>query len=260
MLRSRTLIGAICIILSVLLFFGILPFFVRIEKKETAVPVACRRIGRGTLVTADMIETVMMPSAVPGSVTDAEQIVGKYASSDIPKGDIFLAEKLSTDGSGTAEVLGSLKEGECALTVQVTSFSGAFSGQLTNGDVVRVYVSGPDGIYVPDTLRYVQVISTVSSDGVTRDRADEGTSGEVKPAASVMFRVCDKQALTLFALGPKTSYHCAFICHGNDPRAEGLLAAQRELIESAEEEAKAADTDGSAEVTDDAGGAEGGGS
>ena len=240
MLRTRTLIGIICIVLSFLLFFGLLPFLVSFEKKEVRIVTAAVRIPRGTPITEDMLNVVMLASEVPGALGGKEEIVGKYAAVDLPAGDIFLADKLAAGGSGTAEVLGSLKEGEYALTVQVSSFSGAFSGQLTNGDIVKIYVTGANGTYAPEELNYVQVISTVTSDGVTRDLAASNGQGESKQAASVMFKVCDRQALTLFSLGAKSSYHCAFICHGSDPRAEELLRRQSEIIESAEKAARQA--------------------
>ena len=234
MFRSRTFIGILCIIFSIVLFFCVLPLVTGGNSDGAVTVVAAGRIPAGTLITADRLKTLKGASGVPGAITDKESVIGKYAAIDIPDGDIILPGKLSAEGSATSLVLGSLGTGECAVTVPVSSFSGAFSGQLENGDVVRIYVSDGSGVRVPEELQCVRVISTVSNDGSTSDSAG-GLKGSSGQASSVMFRVTDKQALVLLSSMKGGTYHCAFICRGSDPRAEELLAEQKRILDAADE-------------------------
>lgn len=55
--RSRTVIGAVCILLAVLVCFGITPLFNEGLKAQTeAVRVKAEVIPQGTYITADMVE------------------------------------------------------------------------------------------------------------------------------------------------------------------------------------------------------------
>lgn len=234
MFRSRTFIGILCIIFSIVLFFCVLPLFIGGSSNGAEIVVAAGRIPAGTLITADRLKTVKGGSGVSGAISDKNLIIGKYASIDIPDGDVFLQDKLSAEGSATSLVLGSLGEGECAVTVPVSSFSGAFSGQLENGDVVRIYVYDGTAYRVPEELQYVRVISTVTNDGATSDSAG-GAKGSSGQASSVMFRVTDRQALVLLSSMKGGTYHCAFLCRGSDPRAAELLAEQTRILNAAEE-------------------------
>lgn len=55
--RNRTIIGAVCILLAVLVCFGITPLFNAGLKAQTeAVRVKAEVIPRGTYITADMVE------------------------------------------------------------------------------------------------------------------------------------------------------------------------------------------------------------
>ena len=66
--RNRTIIGAVCILLAVLVCFGITPLFNAGLKAQTeAVRVKAEVIPRGTYITADMVRST--PEARPVCLT-----------------------------------------------------------------------------------------------------------------------------------------------------------------------------------------------
>ncbi len=230
MFKSRTAVGIICLALSFILFFAVAPALSGASAGTAEEIYASEYIPRGRLIEEGMLKKRTVRGGVPGALGDLSAAVGKYAAVDIVEGDCILPAKLTDRASGAADVLGSLRDGEYAVTLEISSFSGAFSGQLENGDVLRIYVNGDGGAYVPDELNFVRVISTVTSDGTVRDNMSmRDPDGNPLPA-SVMFLVCDRQAALLFSFDNKVRYNCAFVCHGTDRRAEGYLERQRQML------------------------------
>ena len=79
--RSRTVIGAVCILLAVLVCFGITPLFNEGLKAQTeAVRVKAEVIPQGTYITADMVEVYTRgASGMEDSVaTSLDEVVGRY--------------------------------------------------------------------------------------------------------------------------------------------------------------------------------------
>ena len=77
--RSRTVIGAVCILLAVLVCFGITPLFNEGLKAQTeAVRVKAEVIPQGTYITADMVEVYTRgASGMEDSVaTSLDEVVG----------------------------------------------------------------------------------------------------------------------------------------------------------------------------------------
>ena len=86
--RSRTVIGAVCILLAVLVCFGITPLFNAGLKAQTeAVRVKAEVIPRGTYITADMVEVYTRgASGMEDSVAASlDEVVGRYTDVELRK-------------------------------------------------------------------------------------------------------------------------------------------------------------------------------
>lgn len=247
-MKSRTIIGIFCILLSVGLILVAVPWLS--AKEEDTVPAVCARvnIARGTKITEKMLEVVQVrkEDRRENTLTVLSGAVGNYAGCDIFAGDRLTQEKIKAEANAVSDVLYRLQDGEYAVTVSFASATKGFSGQLENGDIVKIYLDGgASGLFSPKELQYLRVITTLTQNGESRDSAKVGgKEEEQEKAASVMFAVRDIQAELLLPNAANNKAFCAFVCHGSDPRAEQYLAAQEIILREAEE-ARAEAFDGS---------------
>ena len=96
---SRTVIGVICIVLALLITFGVAPLVNRFTDQKVDIVRLKADVPRGQIITADHLEIVNVGSYnLPNNVIkDGKAVVGKYAATDLYTGDYLFANKLSTD-------------------------------------------------------------------------------------------------------------------------------------------------------------------
>lgn len=92
LLKNRIVIGLICIILSLIICFGLTPMFNNALKSKVSLVRVNTEIHKGDQITEKMLTTVEVGGYnLPGNVVyKAEDVVGKYANTDMCKGDYFL--------------------------------------------------------------------------------------------------------------------------------------------------------------------------
>ena len=95
--RNRTVVGVLCILLALLICFGVTPLFSRSASEKTEIVRVTADIKEGDEITAEMVQTVEvgaynLPS---GIMTDKDDVIGKYATADLKMGDYILDSKLS---------------------------------------------------------------------------------------------------------------------------------------------------------------------
>ena len=95
--KNRTVVGVICILLSLLICFGITPLFNKAVSQKTEIVRVTKEIKAGDEIAGDMVQTVEVGSYnLPANVYhDAASVVGKYAVTDLAAGDYILPSKLS---------------------------------------------------------------------------------------------------------------------------------------------------------------------
>ena len=84
LLKNRTVIGVICILLSLLICFGLTPLFNKGMSQKTEIVRVTREIKAGDEITKDMVQSVEVGGFnLPENVIRSkETILGKYAISD----------------------------------------------------------------------------------------------------------------------------------------------------------------------------------
>ena len=228
-MKNRTVLGIICIAISLVLLLFLVPWLEQKTDKTVTVVRATADIPRGTQITEEMVKTVKLHAddVQKDALKTVADAVGRYAAADIYEDDTLTAKKLKTEANAASDVLYRLRDGEIAVTVSFSNAANGFSGQLENGDIVKLFVQGEDkSVYSPAELQYLRVITTLTQNGESRDTAKVGAaSGSQEKASSVMFAVNEVQAALLFRNGG-SGISCAFVCHGSDARAEEYLAKQ----------------------------------
>ena len=228
-MKNRTAIGIVCIILAVAVTFVVSPLVNNISDKKTEVVRFTADVSHGTEIKDTDIELVEISnSALPEKVIkDKSAVVGKYATTDIFKGD-FATESKVTDNANTAsDIMASLKGDKVAMSITINSFAGGLSGKLENGDIVSIYVTNKDDeTENPASLKYVRVITTTTSGGIDENDVVENEDGSFELPTTITVLVSVEQAKILANYEESATMHVALVYRGDDATANKFLKAQ----------------------------------
>ena len=232
--RNRTVIGVLCILLALIICFGVTPLFSRSASEKTEIVRVTMDIKEGDEITAEMVQTVEVGAYnLPQNLmTDKKEVVGKYATADLAAGDYILSSKLSAVPAAENAYLYNLDGTKQAISVTIKSFAVGLSGKLESGDIVTVIVADYQGkgeTAIPPELQYVEVISVTASSGY------DANSGEVvdekELPSTVTLLVNTEQAKVLAELEQDSELHLALVYRGTPENAAKFIAAQDALIE-----------------------------
>ena len=97
--KNRTVIGLLCIVLSLVICFAITPMFNRTISEKTEIVRVTKNIRIGDEITKDMVKTVEVGAYnLPESVVrNIDEVVGKYASADMVPGDYIICSKVAEE-------------------------------------------------------------------------------------------------------------------------------------------------------------------
>ena len=254
--RNRTVVGVLCILLALIICFGVTPLFSRSASEKAEIVRVTADIKEGDEITADMVQTVEvgaynLPS---GIMTEKDEVIGKYATADLKVGDYILASKLSNEPAAENAYLYNLDGTKQAISVTIKSFATGLSGKLESGDIVSVLVADYQGMgetVIPPELQYVEVISVTASSGYDANTG-EAVEDEKELPSTVTLLVTTEQAKVLAGLEQESELHLALVYRGAPENADEFIAAQDALIEElyAEPEAEAEEGAENAESTE----------
>ena len=224
-LKNRTVVGVICILLSLLICFGLTPLFNQSVSQKAVQPIRV-----GDEITESMVQTVEVGGYnLPEDVLrQKESAVGKYATADLAVGDYIIPSKLSDAPAAENAYLYSLDGSQQAISVSIKSFAEGLSGKLQSGDIVSVIA--PDykqqgQTVVPAELQYVEIISVTANTGEPVDEEDDKELPD-----TVTLLVSPEQAKVLAELEAEGTIHLALVYRGDRENADKFLTSQDEII------------------------------
>lgn len=244
--KNRTVLGVICIALSLIICFAITPLFNAAKDQTTEIVRMKKDVKIGQEITAKDIEVVEvgaynLPSEV---IRSSEEVVGKYVSSELLKGEYVLPSKISDTPASENAYLYNLTGEKRAISVTIPSFAGGLSGKLISGDIVSVIAVDfreKGETVVPDELQYVEVIAVTDKEGydegevvVTADGEEEADLPE-----TVTLLVTPEQASILAELEAEGEIHISLVYRGTADNAQKFIAAQEKLLSELAEAEKA---------------------
>lgn len=232
--RNRTVIGVLCILLALIICFGVTPLFSRSASEKTEIVRVTKDIKEGDEITAEMIQTVEVGAYnLPQNLmTDKKEVVGKYATADLVAGDYILSSKLSAVPAAENAYLYNLDGKKQAISVTIKSFATGLSGKLESGDIVTVIVADYQGkgeTAIPPELQYVEVISVTASSGYDANTGEVVDEKELPSTVTLL--VTTEQAKVLAELEQDSELHLALVYRGTPENAAKFIAAQDALIE-----------------------------
>ena len=251
--RNRTVIGVLCILLALIICFGVTPLFSRSASEKTDIVRVTKDIKEGDEITAEMVQTVEVGAYnLPQNLmTDKKEVVGKYATADLAAGDYILSSKLSAVPAAENAYLYNLDGTKQAISVTIKSFATGLSGKLESGDIVTVIVADYQGkgeTAIPPELQYVEVISVTASSGYDANTGEVVDEKELPSTVTLL--VTTEQAKVLAELEQDSELHLALVYRGTPENAAKFIAAQDALIEELYAEPEPENSSETAEGTD----------
>ena len=231
--RNRTVIGVLCILLALIICFGVTPLFSRSASEKTEIVRVTKDIKEGDEITAEMVQTVEVGAYnLPQNLmTDKKEVVGKYATADLAAGDYILSSKLSAVPAAENAYLYNLDGKKQAISVTIKSFATGLSGKLESGDIVTAIVADYQGkgeTAIPPELQYVEVISVTASSGYDANTGEVVDEKELPSTVTLL--VTTEQAKVLAELEQDSELHLALVYRGTPENAAKFIAAQDALI------------------------------
>lgn len=244
-LKNRTVIGVICIVLSLIICFAVTPLFNKGMSQKTEIVRVTKDIKIGDEITKDMVQTVEvggynLPEDV---VKNTETVLGKFASADMVPGDYIISSKIADEPAAENAYLYNLTGEKQAMSVSVKSFATGLSGKLVSGDIVSIIA--PDykkqgTTVIPSELQYVEVIAVTAGSGYDANTGEQEDSEEKELPSTVTLLVTPEQSKILAMLEADGTLHVSLVYRGSKENAAKFIAAQQvvltKLHPSAEEE------------------------
>lgn len=249
--RNRTVVGVLCILLALVICFGVTPMFSRSASEKAEIVRVIADIKEGDEITEKMVDTVEVGAFnLPKDImTRKDDVVGKYATADLQVGDYILSGKLSYKPAAENAYLYNLDGTKKAMSVTIKSFATGLSGKLESGDIVSVLVADYQGLgetTIPAELQYVEVISVTASSGYDANTGEVVTEDKELPS-TVTLLVTTEQAKVLAELEQESELHLALVYRGTPEHSAEFIAAQDILIQELYAEPETGDATEAAE-------------
>ena len=234
--KNRTVVGVICILLSLLICFGVTPLFNKSVSQKTEIVRVTKEIKAGDEITKDMVQTVEVGGfGLPDNVIrQSETVIGKYAKSDLSIGDYILNTKLSDTPAAENAYLYNLDGTKQAMSVTIKSFANGLSGKLQSGDIVSVIAADykKQGMTViPAELKYVEVISVTASSGYDANTGEaKSEKDERELPSTVTLLVSPEQSKVLAELEADGKLHLSLVYRGTPANTAKFTEAQDKVI------------------------------
>lgn len=236
--KNRTVVGVGCIVLSLLICFGITPLFNKGISQKTEIVRVTKEIKTGDAITKDMVQTVEVGGYnLPQNVIrQKDTVVGSYALADMSIGDYILNTKVSKTPAAENEYLYNLDGSKQAISITIKSFANGLSGKLQSGDIVSVIA--PDykkqgATVIPPELRYVEVISVTTSSGYdanTGEQKDKSKEDERELPSTVTLLVTPEQGNILASMEADGVSHLSLVYRGTHENTKKFLDMQTKIL------------------------------
>lgn len=252
MIKNRTIIAIICVVLAVVLCFGIAPIVSNLFNGTQSVVILTADIAPGTQIQKSMLSTAQVSKADTFSfsyVENPDELIGKYAKTYLYSG-IVTADMFEDQVTDSDIKLLSLKSGEYAMSITIQSLAGGLSNKIRSGDVVSIVTidENEDEATIMNELKYVEVLSLTNSDGL-----DVNDNQSEDLAATITIKLIDDRQITKLLDCEEGTLHVVLV-NRDEELSKEYLALQKEyfdtLYEEEEQDSNEQDNDDNADIPD----------
>lgn len=234
-LKNRTVIGVLCIILSLIICFAVTPLFNQSISEKAEIVRVVKPVKLGEEITADKVKTVEVGGYnLPDDVVkNLDTAIGKYASADLAVGDYIIASKIADEPAAENTYLYNLTGEKQAISVSVKAFANGLSGKLQSGDIVSVIA--PDykkqgATVIPAELQYVEVIAVTATSGYDANTGEQTEDDEKELPGTVTLLVTPEQSKVLAELEADGKLHISLVYRGDAANSAKFTEAQDAVL------------------------------
>ena len=235
-MKNRTIIGIICIVVAVIITFVIAPLINNVTNGAVSTVRLNQDVKQGSVITDAMLEDIEVSKNLVSKeiITERNEIVGKYASSNLYSGDLITKTKLTENGNTADDVFSSLDGTNVAISVTVDSLASGLSGKLQNGDIVSFIVTRNDTnqAITPPQLRYMKVVTTTTADGIDKNEVIKNDDGSFELPSTITVLANNEQAKLLAEYEGTTNIHVALVYRGDKDTANKFLNIQNDYFKT----------------------------
>lgn len=239
-MKNRTIIGIVCMVLAVAITFLIAPVVNNLTSDTTSVIRLAKDVKQGSPITdADVEEVKVKTDTMPnGVLVKKNEVVGKYAASNLFAGDYFTKAKVSGEANTADDVFASLDGSKMAVSVTIDTFAAGLSAKLQNGDIISLIVTSKNATesIIPGELKYVKVVTTTTAGGIDKDSIIKNEDGSYELPSTITVLVNEKQAKLLAQYEGNADMQAALVYRGDKETANKFLAKQEEYFGGKENE------------------------
>ncbi|EQB86603.1 pilus assembly protein CpaB [Clostridium punense] len=234
--RNRTVVGLTAIVLSLLICVGITPLFNNALQSKISVVRIVKDVKAGEQITSDKIQVAEIGGYnLPNTVLkNKENVVGKYATADLFKGDYVLNTKVANSPLAENKYLYGLDGNKQAISISIKSFAAGLSGKLETGDIISIIASNYGEFretITPKELQYVRVLAVTTNKGSDKEFTDNKKDDKEQELPSTVTLLVNKtQAKLLAELEEKGKMHVSLIYRGNEETAQKFIDEQEKVI------------------------------
>ena len=234
-LKNRTVLGVICMALSLVICFVVTPLFNQSISEKAEIVRVVRPVKAGEEITADKVKTVEVGGYnLPDDVVkNLDTAIGRFASADLAPGDYIIASKIADEPAAENAYLYNLNGEKQAISVSVKAFANGLSGKLQSGDIVSVIA--PDykkqGVTViPAELQYVEVIAVTANSGYDANTGEQDVDSEKELPGTVTLLVTQEQSKVLAELEAEGKLHISLVYRGDTVNGVKFIEAQEAVL------------------------------
>ncbi|MGL5434555.1 MAG: Flp pilus assembly protein CpaB [Lachnospiraceae bacterium] len=241
-LKNRIVLGLVCILAALVICFGLTPMFNDALKSKVTIVRVNEEIKKGEQITSKKLSSVEVGGYnLPGNVVlNGDEIIGKYANTDLYKGDYVLQSKVSDTPMLKNEYLSKLNGENRAISISIKSFAAGLSGKLESGDIISLIGNDVgdrrETLILPE-LQYVEIIAVTGSSGADSNIQDTENDEDAELASTITVLVNTDQARLLAELERNGSVHAALVYRGTREQAQLFLDEQTRVLEELSAEA-----------------------
>lgn len=240
LLKSRAVVGLLCIGLTLLISFFIVPKVNEKLSKQIPVIRAKKDISAGEKITEDLLYSVkMVDNNLPeGIIQKKEEILGQYTTGELFKDDYFTKSKVQ-QGELKSNVEKALLKNDpkdedrliYAASYKVMSLEMGVGNRLKAGDVISLYAAKEkEAPALFPELKYLEILAVSNKDGADRKGDEESKEyGRTEVITLALRRA--QVALLADYVTDKGSLYTALIYRGGDKVKTQLLSMQEAYLD-----------------------------
>ena len=238
LLKNRTVIGVVCILLALIICFAVTPLFNQTISEKTEIVRVVKPVKLGEEITADKVSTVEVGgyNLQDDVVRNLDTAIGKFASADLAVGDYIIASKIADEPAAENAYLYNLTGEKQAISISLKAFANGLSGKLQSGDIISVIA--PDykkqgSTVIPPELQYVEVIAVTANSGYdanTNTQGNDEDSEEKELPGTVTLLVTPEQSKILAELEADGKAHLSLVFRGTAEQSAVFVSAQEAVL------------------------------